>query len=93
MEINSYNTYSILSSSQEKNNKEIEDILKKAEKMCDLTSVNSAKSFIKDNWNIEGCVKSYFLAPDCFLNIRESNKNYVVNFVCKTENISYYFNK
>ena len=93
MEINSYNTYSILSSSEDKNTKEIEDILKKAEKMCDLTSVNSAKSFIKDNWNIEGCISSYFLAPDCFFNIRESNKNYVVNFVCKTENISYYFNK
>ncbi len=93
MNINSYNTYSILSQAEEKNGKEIEEIINKAEKMCELKSINSAKDYIKQNWNIEGDVNSYFLAPDCFLNIRESNKLYVVNFICKAENISYYFNK
>ena len=79
MEINSYNTYSILSSSEEKNSKEIKEILKKAEKLQSIKSPAAAKSFIKENWNIEGCVNSYILAPDCSLSIKESQRVYIIN--------------
>ena len=93
MDINLYNTYSILSESANTDSQKIKEIINKAELLQKMPNIAAAKEFIKENWNITGSVKSHLLAADCFLNIKESKDLYVVNFVCKNENISYYFNK
>ncbi len=88
-----YYAYSALSMADAKDSKDFDDLIHKAENIRNLVSADSAKSYIKENWGLEGNANAYFLAPDCFLNIKDSKKLYYVNFILKNENISYYFNK
>ena len=93
MDINSFNTYSMLSISEAKNNKDFENILNKIENLKNFTTISSAKEYLKTTWNIEGNTKSFFISNECFLNIKESENFYVIHFNCKKDNIMYYFNK
>ena len=57
MDINLYNTYSILSESANADSQKIKEIINKAEILQNISNIASAKKYIKENWNITGSVK------------------------------------
>ncbi len=93
MDINSYNTYSMLSMSEVKSSRSFEEILSKIENFKTISSIDTAKSYLKNELCVDETPGIYTLCPDCTVNLQESNEAYVINFAYKNEKIYYYYNK
>ena len=52
MNLNTYETYCILSMAEQKSSEELQCILNKIEKFSELKNVEMAKSYLSETWNI-----------------------------------------
>lgn len=93
MNLNAYETYCILSMAEQKSSEELQCMLAKIEKFAELKTIESAKSYLNETWDIAGIVNSYQAGAGCRINVKETKDLFVVNFVLNDENISYYYNK
>lgn len=91
MDIDYSKIYSVLSSAEEKNSKEIEEAITKFRKLKDIESISSAKEFLVENYGIKLGLKN--INGIGVLSIIENENLFSVNFQCANRNIEYNFKK
>ena len=88
--LNKYNIYSAISSSEIKNNDEMEYALKLIEKLDTLANADNVKHFLDNELNV---TNGRYNEKGCIITTKDNKEALVVNLSFKNENYVYYFNK
>ena len=86
MQIDSYTTYSLLSSNENKNNADLEKVLLLIEKLENIQTIQQAKDFVKDTFKIENTIQHFSLGGKNFLNIKDNHKKYSIKVFYENDN-------
>ena len=93
MDINKYSIYSVISSNGNRNESDMNEVIKKLDAFKQINSAKDAKDYLKDTWNLTHDVKRYPLADSCSIDISENSKKLFVMFECENKITMHYFEK
>ena len=78
MQINQYTAYSIISLTENKNNAELKNILLLLDSFTKINSIEQAKVFLKEKYQIKDPIQKFPLGANGFLDIKENSKKYSI---------------
>lgn len=93
MNIDLSSTYSLLSSTAEKEEQRLKNVLQKIEKLGQISSSEAAKKYIEETWNYSSFGRTCKLCDDCTLYAEDLANVLVLKFNSKNDNIIFYYNK
>ena len=83
MQINQYTAYSIVSSTENKNNEEIEKVFFLIKNFSEVRTISEAKKILQSLYQIKDPVQQFPLGANSFLDIKENAKKYSVKISYK----------
>lgn len=88
MQFNQYTAYSFVSTTEDKNNNDSQKILPILEKFSKIKTLEEAKEYLQEKFQIQNLTHKFALGPTSFINIVETNKKYSVriSYVMDNEN-------
>lgn len=97
MQINKYTAYSIVSSTENKKQNELQKVLELMEALELIKSPQKAKEYLKDAYGIKDAVQNYPISSAGLLYVNENDKKYSIRVLYKdqeeSECIIYSFKK
>lgn len=93
LDINNYSIYSVVSSNGNKNEADMNEVLKKLDAFKALNNANDAKEYLEKTWNLTHDVKRYPLGDSCTVDIKENDKKLFVMFEYEDNITMHYFEK
>lgn len=78
MQLNQYSTYSLISQTENKNSGGIQKVFSLIDAISKIKSINKAKEFLKQNYQIKDPIKQFPLGANCFLEVAETTKKYTL---------------
>ena len=78
MQVNQYTAYSVISSTENKNSAELEKVLLLIETLSEIKTIEKAKDFLREKYQIKDAVQEFPLGANSFLNIKENTQKYSI---------------
>lgn len=85
MKINKYTAYSVVSSTENKNQNELQKVLELMEALEVIKSPQKAKEYLKDTYGIKDAVQNYPISTVGLLYVNENDKKYSIRVAYKSE--------
>ena len=92
-EINSYNTYALLSSSSDKSSSIAETICAKFSELKRTSSISEAKRILQESFDITKNNGAVYIEGGYPVNLYEDNEIFSVNIVINDKDITYCYRK
>ena len=94
MQLNHYLTYSLISQTENENCCEMQNIFAFIDTVSKIKTVNKAKEYLKQKFQIKDPIKQFPLGANSFLEVIETTKKYTlrISYTDKNENECVIFN-
>ena len=86
MQFNQYNWYSLVAGNNNDSSKEMEKVLALVESFKNIISIEDAKEYLADNFEIKDVISNYPLGADSYLTTKENDKRFSVSIRYADEN-------
>ena len=85
MQFNQYTAYSLVSTTENKNNSEKQKVFSCIDTLSKIKTITEAKEFLKQNYQIKNPVKNFSLGANSFLEVVENPNKFTLR-ISYTEN-------
>ena len=92
-EIDYYKTYAVISSTNEKNNNEIEEILAKVENLDNCAKFEDARKYLDQTFEMPSTSSSFSISGQFPIKIVDTANLHVIKIVVKEHNFTYCYKK
>ena len=86
MQFNQYNWYSLVAGNNNDSSKEMEKVLALVESFKNIISIEDAKEYLADNFEIKDLISNYPLGANSYLTTKENDKRFSVSIRYADEN-------